>query len=382
MVPEGVARVIPFNKPVWLGTEVTRLAGAIRDHAHVSSGGPFGARCETLLARQVGQPVLLTSSCTHALEMAALLLDVSPGDEVIVPSFTFVSTANAFALRGARLMFVDVDKNGNLLIDQVADAIGPRTRAVVAVHYGGNSCDVPRLLEACGAVPLVEDAAQAFGASFAGQPLGTFGALGAVSFHESKNVGCGEGGALILKNPEDLARAQVIRDKGTNRQRFLAKHVDRYTWTGLGSSYGLSDLNAAYLLGQLEALDQIIARRKKLHAEYIGALSAPLERIGGYIVRGQPKNTPNGHLVALVMRTPEQRDGFIAHMERGGIVTPFHYVALHLSPMGRCVGEARRALPNSERLSSCLVRLPLYFNMTDHDQEEVITRALEFLNGV
>ena len=374
--------MIPFNKPVWLGTEAARLTEAICDNGHVASGGPFGSRCEALLTRQLGQPVLLTSSCTHALEMSALLLDISPGDEVIVPSFTFVSTANAFALRGARLSFVDVDEHGLLSIDQVAESIGPRTRAVVAVHYAGNSCDLPRLLDVCGAVPVIEDAAQAIGSSFTGRPLGTFGAFGTLSFHESKNVGCGEGGALILRNPDDLARAQVIRDKGTNRQRFLANQVDRYVWTSLGSSYGLPDLNAAYLLGQLEAQDRIVARRSALYASYLNALSAPLERVGGYVVRGRPENATNSHLFGMVLRHPEQRDRFIAHMKSHGIVTPFHYVALHLSPMGSRLGTSRHAVPHSERLSSCLVRLPLYFNMTDLEQEEVIARALEFLNGI
>jgi dTDP-4-amino-4,6-dideoxygalactose transaminase len=374
--------VIPFNRPVWLGTEPANLERAIRDNAHVAGGGPFGARCESLLSQELGQPTLLTSSCTHALEMAALLLDVEAGDEVILPSFTFVSTANAFALRGAELSFVDVDENGNLALAELEGALTSRTRAVVAVHYAGNSCDMTRLLEVCGAVPVVEDAAQALFASYAGRPLGTFGALGTVSFHETKNVGCGEGGAITLRDPELLDRAREIRDKGTNRQSFLAGLADKYTWTRLGSSYGLSDLNAAYLLGQLEARERIQARRAVLHQRYLDALAGPLERVGGYVVRGHKDNAPNHHLFGMVFRDPAQRDAFIAHMSRHGIVTPFHYVALHLSPMGRRFASAQRRLPNSERLSSCLVRLPLFFNLTDRDQEEVISRALEFLDGL
>lgn len=375
--------MIPFNKPVWLGTEPARLAQAIVENGHVASGGPFGSRCEALLSRQLGQPTLLTSSCTHALEMAALLLDIQPGDEVILPSFAFVSAANAFALRGAALSFVDVDQNGNIDPNQVAEAISPRTRAVVAVHYAGNSCDLSQLLDVCGKAPLVEDAAQAIGATFMDRALGTWGTLGAFSFHETKNIGCGEGGALSLREgAQHLERAHLIRDKGTNRQSFLLGQVNKYTWTSLGSSYGLSDLNAAYLLGQLEAFDAIQARRRALYTAYQDALSAPLERAGGYLVRARPGNAPNHHLFAIVLQDSEQRDAFIAHMKGHGIVAPFHYVALHLSPMGKRFHNAQRSLSTSERLSTCLVRLPLFFNLTDRDQEEVIDRTLEFLNAV
>ena len=374
--------MIPFNKPVWLGTEIQRITEAIQVHGHVAGGGPFGRRCEALLERQLAQPTLLVSSCTHALEMEALLLEVGPGDQVILPSYTFVSTANAFVLRGAGLVFVDVDANGNIDVDEVASAMTARTKAVVAVHYAGNSCDLTRLLDVCGNVPLVEDAAQALGASFAGRPLGTFGALGAFSFHETKNVGCGEGGALTLRDERLLDRAQTLRDKGTNRQRFLSGLVDKYTWIDIGSSYVLSDLNAAYLLDQLESQARITARRRAVFEAYQAALGGPVERAGGTIIRGHPENVPNHHLFGIVFRRPEQRDGFIAHMRRHEILAPFHYVALHLSSMGQRYGTASRPLPNSERLTSCLVRLPLYFNMTDAEVEEVTGRALEFIHGL
>jgi dTDP-4-amino-4,6-dideoxygalactose transaminase len=372
--------MIPFNKPVWLGTEIQRITEAIQVHGHVAGGGPFGKRCEALLERQLAQPTLLVSSCTHALEMEALLLEVGPGDEVILPSYTFVSTGNAFALRGAGLVFVDVDAHGNIDVDGVAAALTSRTKAVVAVHYAGNSCDMERLLDVCGEVPLVEDAAQALGAAFAGRPLGTFGALGAFSFHETKNVGCGEGGALTLRDGRLLERAHTIRDKGTNRQRFLSGLVDKYTWVDVGSSYVLSDLNAAYLLDQLEGQARITARRRSVYEAYRAALAGPLERWGGYVIQGHARNTPNYHLFGVVFRRPEERDGFIAHMRRHDILTPFHYVALHLSRMGQR-HPAASPLPNSERLTSCLVRLPLYFNMTDAERDEVIGRAREFLDG-
>jgi dTDP-4-amino-4,6-dideoxygalactose transaminase len=230
---------------------------------------------------------------------------------------------------------------------------------------------------------LVEDAAQAIGASFADRPLGTWGTLGAFSFHETKNVGCGEGGALSLRQEAmHLERTHMIRDKGTNRQSFMAGQVNKYTWTSLGSSYGLSDLNAAYLLCQLEAFETIQARRRALYRAYREALSAPLQRAGGYLISAHSKNTPNHHLFAMVLRNAEQRDAFIAYMRSHGITTPFHYVALHCSPMGKRFHSDQQSLRTSEQLSTCLVRLPLFFNLTDRDQIEVIDRTLEFLNAI
>jgi dTDP-4-amino-4,6-dideoxygalactose transaminase len=372
--------LIPFNKPVWLGTELERITEAITRHGHVAGGGPFGKQCEQLLARRLGQPTLLVTSCTHALEMAALLLDLKEGDEVIVPSYTFVSTANAFVLRGARPVFADVDAHGNLDPREVTRLRGPRTRAVVVVHYAGNSCDLEDLAARCGPVPIVEDAAQALGASFDGRALGTFGACGAFSFHETKNVGCGEGGALTVRDERLLERAEYLRDKGTNRKRFLSGLVDKYTWVDVGSSYVLSDLNAAYLAAQLEAFERIQGRRKELHDRYVRELGPALERVGAYLVRPSPRNVPNQHLVGVVFRSGGQRDAFVAFMKERGIIAPFHYVALHLSPMGRRL-HSGEALPMSERLTSCLVRLPLFFNMTDAEQDEVLARTREFLDG-
>ncbi len=373
--------MIPFNKPVWLGTEIQRITEAITSHGHVAGGGPFGKYCEQLLARQLGQPVLLVTSCTHSLEMAAMLLDMKEGDEFIVPSYTFVSTANAFVLRGARPVFADVDRDGNLDPREVSRLVTERTKAVVVVHYAGNSCDMRQLAEACRKVPIVEDAAQALGARFDGKPLGTFGLCGSFSFHETKNVGCGEGGALTLRDEPLVERAEYLRDKGTNRRRFFSGLVDKYTWVDIGSSYVLSDLNAAYLSAQLDELDRIQARRAEIHRRYGQELAGPVEQKGGYLICHQARNTPNHHLFGVVFRTGEQRDRFIAHMKAHHIIAPFHYVALHLSPMGRRF-HGDRALPISERLTSCLVRLPLYFNMTDREQDEVIQRTREFLNGV
>jgi dTDP-4-amino-4,6-dideoxygalactose transaminase len=373
--------LIPFNKPAWVGTEVERITTAIRENGHIAGGGPFGRRCEEVLSGWLGQPTLLVTSCTHALEMAALLLKPEPGDEVILPSYTFVTTANAFVLHGATPVFADVDAGGNLDPAEVERLRTPKTRAVVAVHYAGNSCDMHALTDASRGLALFEDAAQAIRARFDGRPLGTFGACGAFSFHETKNLACGEGGALTVRDPGLLERAEYIRDKGTNRRRFLSGLVDKYTWVDVGSSYVLSDLNAACLSAQLDAVDRIQRRRAEIFAAYDAHLGELVARKGGYVIRPPRLNEPNHHLFAIVFGEPDHRDRFIAHMKGHGIIAPFHYVPLHASPMGRRYHSGRR-LPHSERLGSCLVRLPLYFNMTDAELDEVLQRTREFLDGL
>jgi dTDP-4-amino-4,6-dideoxygalactose transaminase len=237
------------------------------------------------------------------------------------------------------------------------------------------------LLALCPGVPVVEDAAQAIGARFGGRSLGTFGRCGAISFHETKNVGCGEGGALVLGDESWIERAEYLREKGTNRSRFVAGLVDKYTWVDVGSSYVLSELNAAYLRDQLVELERIQARRAAVHERYSNALASAVEAKGGYVVRGHRRNTPNHHLFGIVFREGEQRARFIQHMRQHGILTPFHYVALHGSPFGSRFHDGR-PLPNSERLTRCLVRLPLFFNLTDAEVDEVAGRALEFLRGL
>lgn len=372
---------IPFNHPVQLGAESEAIARAF--HSGQTAGmGPLGATCEELLGSRVGVRTLLVSSCTHALEMAALLLQLAPGDEVLLPAFTFVSTANAFVLRGARPVFVDVDASGNLDVGSAAALRSPRTRAVCAVHYAGNSCDLDALAAALPGVPLVEDAAQAIGATFRGRPLGTLGMAGTLSFHETKNVGCGEGGALLLPRPELVERAEVLREKGTDRRRFSQGLVDKYTWVDVGSSYVLSELNAAYLEPQLRALERIQARRAQVFGRYRAALAALATRAGARIIEPPAHNGPgNAHLFALVFRAAEQRTRYIAWMGEHGILTPFHYVALHRSPMGRRFHDGR-PLPVSDQLTECLVRLPLFFNITDTQVDEVIDRTVEFLRGL
>ncbi len=308
-----------------------------------------------------------------------MLLDLRPGDEFIVPSFTFVSTANAMLLRGAKPVFVDCSADGNIDLDQVEQLINKRTRAIVPVHYAGNSCDMDRLRAIAGTVPIVEDAAQAITSTWKGRPLGSFGALGAMSFHETKNVGAGEGGALIVNDPSLVERAEYLRDKGTNRKRFLNGVVDKYTWVDLGSSYVLSDLNAAYLWTQLSALDRIQQRRAALFNRYHQVLASVALQQGIQVISPAEGNNGNAHLFALVMRSGEQRAKFISFMRERSILTPFHYVSLHQSPMGVGYHDGRQ-LPMTERLSSCLVRLPLYFNLTDAEQERVTDAVLEFMH--
>lgn len=371
--------MIPFNKPVSLGTELSFIAESIIKNAHVSGGGPFTRLCEAKLQAIQEASALLTSSCTHALEMAALVLGVGPGDEVIVPSFTFVSTANAFALRGAQIVFADVDGSGNISLESVSRLLSPRTRAVVPVHYGGASCDMFELIRLVDGIPIVEDAAQAIGSTFQGKKLGTFGLCSAMSFHETKNVGCGEGGAFFSSDQSVLGRAYVLRDKGTNRKRFLDGLVDKYTWVDLGSSYVLSDLNAAYLYAQLSGFDQILDRRRAVARRYGAELASVLEHHGVRLWQKNEGCSDSAHLCALIMRSAEDRSRFIAHMKERGVNAPFHYVALHTTPFGRRYGA--NSLPTSENLSDCLVRLPLYYNIKDEEQEVVIDAVRAYFEG-
>jgi dTDP-4-amino-4,6-dideoxygalactose transaminase len=370
---------IPFNRPPHFQGISHALARAV-EHGHTSGGGPFTKACEGFLGALLGVPTLLTTSCTHSLEMAALLLDVERGDEVVVPSFTFVSTANAFALRGARIRFVDCDAFGNISLDQLERVIGPATRAVVPVHYAGNSCDMDRLLALCRerGIPVVEDAAQTIGSKFKGRRLGTLGDLGCLSFHETKNISSGEGGALLVGNGDFLRRSLHLRDKGTNRQEFSLGMAEKYSWIDLGSSWALSDLNAAYLEAQLARMDEIMDRRKLLWLRYAEGLRGPVATIGGRILENPPHNTPNYHLFAIVWPDGATRDRFIHHMANRGILTPFHYVALHSSPYGSRFASDPGEFPETDRLSSGLVRLPLFFNLTLPDQDDVIDAVTSF----
>jgi dTDP-4-amino-4,6-dideoxygalactose transaminase len=374
---------VPFNLPYYVGDEHRRVLDAI-GAGHISASGAFTDRCERELEKRLGAPrVLLTPSGTAALEAAALLLDVGPGDEVILPSFTFASTANAFALRGAVPVFVDI-REDTLNLDErlVEAAVTPRTRAIVPVHYAGVGCEMAALGEIAArhGLAIVEDAAHAAMAAVRGCPLGTLGRLGALSFHETKNLTCGEGGALIVNDPELVGRAEILRDKGTNRSAFLRGEIDRYTWVDIGSSLGLSDLNAAFLWAQLGEADAITAARLRIWNRYHRAF-AELEALGVARRPIVPEHCEhNAHMYYLLLPDRFERDGLIAGLRRRGVDAVFHYVPLHSSPAGRRVGRGSGSLGQTDRQSRRIVRLPLWAAMTDEIVDRVIAAVEDALN--
>ncbi len=371
---------IPFSRPCFLGPELDYVRQAIISGGTLAGGGLFNKTCERILSDRLGSPTLLTTSGTHALELAAMLLDLKDGDEIIAPSFTFVSSVNAFLLRGACPRFVDNDRFGNIDLDQVEAAITPKTRAVAVVHYGGNSCDMERLTKLCRTrgVALVEDAAQSLGASCNGKPLGTFGAFGCISFHDTKNLTSGEGGALVINDRAKLERAEILREKGTNRGQFLQGLVDKYTWIDVGSSYVLSELNAAYLCAQLERIDAITQAREKIWKRYREELAPAALGLGAEILETPPGCTPNYHTFGIVFASPGARAQFIAHMKSCGVTTPFHYVALHTSPYGKKFLTGKESLAHCMRLSEGLVRLPIFHGLGDGEQAYIIKEIRNF----
>lgn len=371
---------IPFNRPSLSGREIEYVRDAIA-RGHISGNGWYTRRCEALLSEILGgSPVLLTTSCTHALEMAALLLDLGPGDEVILPSFTFVSTANAFVLRGAKPVFVDV-LPGTLNIDAagIAAAITEKTRAVVVVHYGGLACDMDAIMAIAGPLPVIEDNAHGLFGTYHGRPLGCLGAMSALSFHETKNVSCGEGGALVLNQPSLVARAEMIREKGTDRNRFFRGEVDKYTWRDVGSSYVPSDMLSAFLLAQLEMRHTIQDARRAIWERYHSELGIWARRRGAELPPLPPADTtPSSHLFYLIMPSGQERDALIAHLKGRGIQAVFHYVPLHLSEMGRRLGGKPGDCPVTEAVSDRLVRLPFFTSLTPGEQTSVIDAVCSF----
>lgn len=368
---------IPFNKPFLTGRELEYVRQAHENH-HLSGDGPFTRRCHAWLERKTGcGKALLTHSCTGALDMAAILAGIEPGDEVIMPSFTFVSTANAFVLRGGVPVFVDI-REDTLNIDErlIEAAITPRTKAIVVVHYAGVAC----AMDAIGEVArrrnllLIEDAAQALGAAYRGKPLGSFGDLAAISFHETKNVISGEGGALLVNSPALAARAEVVREKGTNRSQFFRGEVDKYTWVDIGSSFLPSDILAAFLWAQLEAAESIQARRQALWQRYHEAF-AELER-AGLVQRPRvpPDATPNAHCYFLLLADAAARPRFIERLRKDDVHAVFHYVPLHSSPAGRRYGRASGPMSVTDAASDRLVRLPLWIGL-EPQQDYVIERC-------
>lgn len=372
---------VDFNRPLPVGKEQEYVLEALQS-GHISGDGPFTKKCHAWLQGALGVPqALLTTSCTHALEMSALLLDIRPGDEVIIPDFTFVSTVNAFVLRGATPVFIDI-RPDTLNMDErlLVEHLGPKTRAVVPVHYAGVGCEMDTIMELASArgVAVVEDNAHGLLGRYKGRYLGTFGALAAQSFHETKNFSCGEGGALIVNDDALRDRAEVIREKGTNRSRFFRGQVDKYTWVDLGSSYLPSDILAAYLYGQFEQRERIQAHRKNAWNTYAGALHDWATLHDVRLPTIPPHCEQPYHMFYLLLPDLDTRTRFIAHLRSRGVYSVFHYLPLHLSDMGRRFGGKPGECPVTERASDQLVRLPLHNLLTGLEQEEVIEAVLEF----
>ena len=386
IVPAPVAggANIPFNRFCKVGTEFEYVQEAI-NNMHVSGDGPFTKKCQAMLETELGAPkALLTTSCTDALEMAALLLDIAPGDEVIVPSFTFVSTVNAFVLRGAKPVFID-SRPDTLNLDEthLERLITPRTRAIVAVHYAGVGCEMDSIMAITGrhGVTVVEDNAHGLFGKYKGKMLGTIGALATQSFHETKNFTCGEGGALMINDPKFIDRAEILREKGTNRSRFFRGQIDKYTWVDLGSSFLPSDILAAILYAQLEMREAIQAKRRQIWSTYYQGLQDWAQENGVRLPVVPSHCRHPYHMFYLLLPSLADRQTLMAHLKSRGITSVFHYLPLHLSEYGRRLGGKEGDCPVCEDVSDRLLRLPFYNDIGALDQFRVIDTVLEFHAG-
>jgi len=372
---------IPFNKPFLAGKELYYIAQSVLS-GHTAGDGSFTKKCQAFMEEKFGaNKILLTHSCTAALEMSTILCDVSPGDEVILPSFTFVSTANAFYLRGAKLVFVDVQQDTlNMDVTQIEDLITDRTKAIVPVHYAGIGCEMDTIMDIANRYNLyvVEDAAQGVNAKYKDRYLGTIGDIGTYSFHETKNYICGEGGAIVINNETFVERAEIIREKGTNRTKFFRGEVDKYTWVDIGSSFLPSDILAAFLYAQLENMEAINKQRSRLFDYYYKAL-IPLVNDGKlrlpYI---SSECESNSHLFYIILKDEKTRNTLMDYLKSRGILAVFHYLPLHLSQVGRSMGYAEGQLPVTESMSGRLLRLPFYHDMTGAEQGEVVDVIKDF----
>lgn len=377
----GPSSRVPFIRPSMAGHELDYLKDAIA-LGRLSGGGTYNRRSEAALSQVLGgATVLLTTSCTHALEMAALLLEIGPRDEVIVPSFTFVSTANAFALRGARIVFADI-RADTLNLDErlLPGRLSSRTKLVVPVHYGGVGCEMDEILAiaAAAGVAVVEDNAHGLFGQYRRRPLGTFGTMSALSFHETKNVFCGEGGGLVLNDASLVARAEVLREKGTDRSRFFRGEVDKYTWVDVGSSYVLSDMLAAFLLGQLDRHAQTQAARRRIWHTYETKLGEWAQARGVQLPHLPAHCQSAYQLFHLIMPSNRDRDALIAHLRHRQVQAIFHYQPLHLSAMGRRFGGRPGDCPVTESVSERVVRLPLFSSLSDEEQQRVVEAIIGF----
>ncbi|MEP7071698.1 MAG: dTDP-4-amino-4,6-dideoxygalactose transaminase [Verrucomicrobiota bacterium] len=372
---------IPFNRPYATGREMGYLREAIATPKFSGDGG-FTASCHSILEQSLGVArALLTTSCTHALEMAALLLEIGAGDEIILPAFTFVSTANAFVLRGARPVFLDIREDTLNIDERLLEArITPRTKAIFLVHYAGVGCEMDTIMAIARQhrLAVVEDNAHGLYGKYRGRYLGTFGELAALSFHETKNFTCGEGGALLINDQALMQRAEIIREKGTDRTRFFRGEVDKYNWVDIGSSYLPSDLLAAFLRAQLEDREQIQAVRGKLFTNYLERLSEWAAESGVRLPSVPPECEQSYHMFQLILPSAAAQQAFISHLLQREILSVFHYLPLHLSPMGRRFGGRAGDCPVTERVAERLVRLPFYNGMAESEQAEVIEAVRAF----
>jgi len=375
---------VPFNRPFIAGKELFHIAQAVTN-GQIAADGPFTERCSRFMEERFEiQRVLMTPSCTAALEMAASLAELGPGDEVILPSYTFVSTANAVARLGAKPVFVDI-RPDTMNIDEtrIEAAIGERTKMIMVVHYAGVGCEMDVICELAEArnLCLVEDAAQGVNAYYKGRALGSIGHLGTYSFHETKNYICGEGGALCINDPDLTQRAEIIRDKGTNRQRFLRGQVDKYTWVDVGSSHVPSEISSAFLWGQFENLEVITARRQSIYERYLAGLGDLEEAELLRLPRIPKECRQNYHMFYVLLPDQARRDHLMRALAEDEILAVFHYVPLHTSPMGESFGYKEGDLPVTEDQSARILRLPFYFDLSQEDQNFVIERIHEHVRG-
>lgn len=373
--------MINFNEPPFVGTEFGYVEQAVANKK-ICGDGPFTKKCNEWIEQTTGaQKALLTTSGTAALEMAALLCGIEPGDEVILPSYTFSSTATAFVLAGAKLVFVDV-RPDTMNIDEtkIEDAITDKTKAIAVVHYAGVACEMDAIMDIADrhGLKVVEDAAQAVMSTYKGKPLGAIGDFGCFSFHETKNYSMGEGGAILIKDPQDGERAEILREKGTNRSKFFRGQVDKYTWVDYGSSYLPSDMNAAYLWAQLEKADEVNDSRLAIWDRYDEAFR-PLAERGLLELPTIPRDcTHNAHMYYVKLRDLDERTSFISHMRDNGVQTTFHYIPLHSAPAGQKFGEFRGTDEHTTSESERLVRLPMFYGLSEADQETVIDAVKSF----
>lgn len=376
---------IPFNKPFIVGKELYNIAQAVIVGSQLSGNGEYTQKCQQWIEDRFKiRKALLTHSCTGALEMAAILCDISPGDEIIMPSFTFVSTANAFVLRGGVPVFVDI-RSDTLNIDEnlIQKAITPKTKAIVPVHYAGAPCNMNAIQQVALEHDLfvVEDAAQGFSSTYENQPLGSIGHLGCLSFHETKNIICGEGGALLINDDRLIKRAEIIWEKGTNRKQFLRKECDKYTWVDIGSSFLPGEMTAAFLYAQLEQSEKIISNRQKTHQTY-HRLLAPLEAKGSIRLPDKKNNySSNGHIFYIMTKTLKERTDLIDTLAQDKIHSVFHYVPLHSSPAGKKLGRATCDMRITNQVADRILRLPLYYGMREKEVARVAETIIKYYQG-